>query len=124
MLMELGAVKVFAGSRVGWSSGYVVPYTVATGIVFLGTARADVDNSGGSAGDLKVEVDFHKPKRFVWWDNTPSANACVKANRGAAAYAESDHEVGNLSTGASSPGTIFEIGNAADGTTSMVLVEI
>jgi hypothetical protein len=129
---------LYPGSKVGWDTsggstkGYLVKYdqTSANGsIIFLGrywptiNVGAALDNSAGANGAVKAEVEFFKPHYIVWWDND-TVHTCAATDRGSAAYAESDHEAGNTAGSLSRVGTVYKIGNAADGTSGMVAIDI
>lgn len=59
---KMAAVKVYKGDIVivlagdGYARSMVAAASGATGDMFVGVAMETVDNSGGSAGDLKVRV--------------------------------------------------------------------
>jgi hypothetical protein len=50
------AATIYQGGAVGLAAGYARAYVA--GDLFVGHAHAKADNSGGSAGDIKVEVYF------------------------------------------------------------------
>jgi hypothetical protein len=56
----VGAAKhIYKGSLVCAASGYAGPGADISGLIFLGVALEEADNSGGSAGDIKVKVLTH-----------------------------------------------------------------
>ena len=57
-------------------SGYIVPASANTTLKILGWSRGRVDNTGGSAGDLKVPY-CRKPIRMV---NSAGADAITNAD--------------------------------------------
>jgi len=73
--------KIFEGSLLGWSSGYVRP--LVAGDEFAGVAVATADNSSGSAGDITVRcattVPFHM-----------NVTGATVASNGVAVYASDD----------------------------------
>lgn len=50
-------VKIYAGALVALDAGYAVPGDEATGLIAVGRANHQADNTGGSAGDEWVEVE-------------------------------------------------------------------
>ncbi|HEY0155461.1 MAG TPA: hypothetical protein VGB92_25925 [Longimicrobium sp.] len=51
------SVRIFAGSLVAIAAGYAQPATATPGLLVAGRANHHVDNRGGAAGDLVVEVE-------------------------------------------------------------------
>jgi predicted ThiF/HesA family dinucleotide-utilizing enzyme len=52
-----GGKKIYAGALVARdANGYAIPGATATGILGVGRAESQVDNSSGADGDLTVEV--------------------------------------------------------------------
>ena len=48
--------RIFKGALVALQGGYAVPGATATNLIPAGRAEESVDNSGGSAGALRVKV--------------------------------------------------------------------
>lgn len=67
------------------ASGYLVPGSVATGLLAVGIAKKSVDNSGGSAGDLTCPVmtsfDSHGGIRAFPLSNSAGGAAVVQGSR-------------------------------------------
>lgn len=84
------AVKVFAGALVMLdASGDATPGAVATGQIPLGRAREQVDNSGGSAGDLSLTVEAG----VFRWQNSAAGDAITRAEIGDVCYIVDDETV-------------------------------
>lgn len=52
----MAATKIYKGTMVVFSSGYVTPATKTTSVMCVGVAAETVDNSGGSAGDKSIMI--------------------------------------------------------------------
>ena len=92
----MAAVKIFAGALVMRnSSGYLTKGAAATGLVGVGRAEEQVDNSGGSAGDRSVRV---RPGVFRF-DNSTSTDAITIAQIGKPCYAVDDSKVAKTDGG-------------------------
>lgn len=109
--MPLGAaVKIYAGGMVGVAStGYVGPLSDTTYTKFVGRAPETVDNTGGSAGDKKIDVE--RGEFFVDNDGT---NALTIAHVGPllAGLVEwsDDHTAANATdSGSAVGGTVTEV---------------
>ena len=89
------ATIIYAGTMVVLdSSGNAKPAADTAGLRVIGMARADVDNSAGSAGDLDVEVSRTDVAHF-----TNSSTAAVDADdKGKLCYVEDDSTVAETST--------------------------
>lgn len=86
----LAAVMIFAGAiAMRNSSGYITKGATATGLVGVGRAEEQVDNSGGSAGDQTVRV---RPGVFRY-ANSASADLITIADIGKPCYAVDDQTV-------------------------------
>ena len=48
--------KIYAGSLVVVDAGYAAPGRTAVGLIAIGRAEETVDNTGGAAGDKRVNV--------------------------------------------------------------------
>jgi hypothetical protein len=93
--VEAGA-KIYAGALVCLNAaGNAVPGSVSTTLVAQGRANAQVDNTGGAAGALTVEV----LPGIYRWDNSAAGDAIAQANIGANAYIVDDHTVALTSGG-------------------------
>ncbi len=83
-------VKIYAGSLVAASAaGYATPGAVATTLTYLGRAEAQVDNTGGAAGAVTVEVRCGKAFKF----KNHGADAVTQAELGKACYIVDDETV-------------------------------
>jgi len=100
---KMAAAKIYAGSLVMIDAGYAKPAAKATGKIIVGRARTTVDNSGGNAGDLSIDVE----EGMFLWDNGTSTDACTQADVGALVYILDDHTVTRLSTGSSIAGRLM-----------------
>lgn len=96
------SVKIYKGSLVVLDAGYAKPGATATGLVAVGRAKATVDNSSGSNGDLTIEVE---PGTYRWANGDSIAQAQV----GSIAYVVDDQTVSKAGTGKSIAGTIIEV---------------
>lgn len=84
------ASLIYAGALVMRNAaGYVTKGATATGCVGVGRAEQRVDNSGGSAGDLSVNV---RPGRFRF-NNSASADAITIAEIGDVCFIVDDETV-------------------------------
>jgi hypothetical protein len=83
------ATKIYAGALVMLDGGYAKPGAVATGKVAVGRAEEQVDNSGGSNGDVTVRV-----KRGVFlFNNSAASDAIALSDVGANCYIVDDETV-------------------------------
>ena len=99
--------KIYAGALVVMEAGVAAPGSVAVGLVSLGRAQFQADNTGGAAGAVSVKV-----QRGVFaWNSGSGADAITAANIGAPAYIIDDNTVGLTNGGGtrSLAGTIFDI---------------
>jgi hypothetical protein len=104
------STKIYKGSMVALSAGYLVPASTSTSLIVVGRAEATVDNTTGSAGALFCDV---RRGQFQW-DNSASADLIAQANVGALCYAVDDHTVA-LTSGSSTrsvAGTIKRVETA------------
>lgn len=113
---QLSNVQVFKGSALGVNaSGFVVPMAHGTAdLVFVGFANESVDNSGGSAGDLSINVS--KAGSFVV--KAVSGYSPAQADVGQVVYANTDWEVQVSTSGLTNQyaiGTIVAIESTATG---------
>jgi len=83
------ATKIFAGSLVCLNAGYAVPGSTALGLIALGRAEEQVDNTDGANGDLSVSVN-HGVFRF---ENSASTDAITIAEIGSDCFVVDDQTV-------------------------------
>jgi hypothetical protein len=88
------STKIFAGSLVCLNAaGNAVPGSTATTLLARGVAQEQVDNSAGSAGDLRVES-----RRGVFpFANSASSDEITRAEIGDNAYIVDDQTVAKTS---------------------------
>lgn len=100
-------VKIFAGSLVVLAAGLAKPGTAATGLVAVGRAEAEIDNSAGLAGDQVVPV----AKGTFSFANSAAADALSRADVGATCFIADDQTVAktNGSGTRSAAGTVFDV---------------
>lgn len=97
------STKILAGTMVGTdATGYVVPVTLATGIIIWGRAMSTQDNTSGANGALRVQIECG----IFRWAN---GETITIASRGLAAYGADNQTVKTTSTGASKAGLIFDV---------------
>jgi hypothetical protein len=90
----MAAVKIFAGALVMRdASGFITKGQTALGLRGVGMALAQVDNSGGSAGDLDIKF---RPGSFRF-ANSSAGDAITKAEIGKFCYAVDDQTVAKTS---------------------------
>ena len=99
---------IYTGALVAQNaSGNAVPGSTATGLTALGRAEARADNTGGSAGDVTVQV-----RRGIFrFNNSSSADLIEGDDIGKTAYIVDDETVA-LTDGSSSrsaAGTIYDV---------------
>lgn len=88
--LPMAAVKAYAGGiAVVNTSGYVTKGAAGVGLTYLGRFEAQVDNSGGSAGDKSAQV--RRGKDFKWKNSATSA--ITQADLGKVCYIEDDETV-------------------------------
>ena len=86
----LTAVKIFAGSMVALdSSGWAKPGVTATGLIVVGRAEKQVDNTLGESGDLSVPVR----RGTFQFANSADADEITKAEIGDNCYLVDDQTV-------------------------------
>lgn len=108
VLPVAASTKIFAGSLVAINaSGYAVPGSTSTTLKGAGRAEQAVDNSGGSAGALTVEVR----KGVFLFGNSASADLITIADIGNDCYIVDDQTVAktNGSATRSVAGKIFDV---------------
>jgi len=100
--------KIFAGALVCLdAAGNATPGAVATTLTAVGRAEAQADNTGGDAGDLKVDVR----KGTFRYANSAAADAIGPEDIGKTAYVVDDETVA-LTDGTgtrSAAGTIYDV---------------
>lgn len=81
---------IFAGALVAANaSGFAVPGSVATTLTYLGRADEAVNNTGGSNGDITVNV--RRGKAFKWKNS--GADPVTQASLGKVCYIVDDETV-------------------------------
>jgi hypothetical protein len=105
-----GSIKAIKGGiAICDATGFYKPGVAATGVVSVGVFTETVDNTSGGDGAKSAEIEFKHPGRKVRLFANSGTNVCVVANRETACYVEDDQTVGNLATGKSKAGTIFDV---------------
>lgn len=110
-------VKIHKGALIACTAGFYGPAAAGTGKRIVGRAAQSVDNTGGAAGALSVDVHFFYERDLFLLVNS-GVNAVTAAMRETVCYAEDDQTVGSLDTGFSVCGIIYDV------TTEGVWVEI
>lgn len=100
----MAATKIYKGTMVVFSGGYVAPATQTTGVMCVGIAAETVDNSGGSAGDLSIKV-----LRGVAKLNNDTGTAVVIGDVGKQCYMLDNQTVTMDASGASVAGRVFDV---------------
>ena len=99
-------VKIYAGSIVVLEAGYAKPGKTATALTTVGIACHTYDNTGGSAGAMKVAVQTSGGDRdFLLANDT--GTAIVQADVGSDCYVKDDPTVTGDDTGASVAGKVM-----------------
>lgn len=84
------SVKIYAGALVALdSNGSAKPGETATGLLGIGRAEAQADNSSGSAGDVNVEVR----KGVFRFENSVGGDEITLADIGSDCYIVDDSTV-------------------------------
>lgn len=103
-----GGVTIYTGALVAvdTNSGYATPGTTATTLRGIGRAEAQADNSGGSDGDVTVEVSSG-----IFRFANDTTDTVSDANIGSDCYIVDDQTVAsNDGTGTRSvAGTVFKV---------------
>ena len=112
-------VRIFAGTIVVLAAGFAEPGTTALGLVALGRAEEQVDNTSGAAGARNVRV---RRGVFLWTNSPAGADLIAEANIGEPCYIVDDNTVALTSATStrSVAGTIHDI----DSQTGNVWVEV
>ena len=93
---------IYAGTLVALdASGNAKPASDTANLKVIGVAQETVDNSAGSAGDLKVTV---KPGIHIV--NNAGTNPVTKAHSGKVVFASSDNEVAHTTTNSIKAGVL------------------
>lgn len=103
-----GTKKIFAGSLVARNaSGYATPGATATGLLGIGRAEEQIDNSGGASGDVSVTVR----KGVFRFSNSASADLISRVEIGSDCYIVDDQTVAKTDgTGTRSiAGKVFDV---------------
>jgi hypothetical protein len=106
-----GNVHIYHGATLVLNGGYLAPATTATGLIAVGVAEQEVDNTGGADGALTCRLQQGEYVR----ENSSAGDAIAQADVGADCYLVDDQTVAKTSnSGARSrAGKITEI--QADG---------
>ncbi|KZX92309.1 hypothetical protein A3718_12120 [Erythrobacter sp. HI0019] len=102
------ATKIFAGALVCLdAAGNATPGAVATTLTAVGRAEAQADNTGGSAGDVAVDVR----KGTFRYANSAAADEISREDIGSTAYVVDDETVAltNGTSTRSAAGTIYDV---------------
>lgn len=102
------ATTIYAGALVCIdAAGNAVPGSTATTLTAVGRADQQVDNSGGAAGDLTVDVR----KGIFRFGNSAGADEIGPEDIGKTAYVVDDETVALTNGGAtrSAAGTIYDV---------------
>jgi len=121
LTFAMAAVKIMKGAAVAidLATGYLTNESTAGSLLAVGIAAETVDNSGGSAGDLKINVKLSREVEAVRFVNSGSTGACTTADIGKSCYFVDNQTVSILPTAGPLAGTIWGV-SATDG----VLVEL
>ena len=97
--------KIYAGSLVARdASGYATPGATAADILGVGRAKETVDNTGGAAGALRVEIE----KGVFQFANSAGGPITI-ADIGNTCYIEDDQTVSKTDVSQSVAGTIEDV---------------
>lgn len=89
------STKIYSGGIVVSDAGYAAPARVALGLIVLGIARQDVDNTGGASGDKTVEY-LRGAFPFI---NSAGGDAIAQADLGKDVYLVDDQTVAKTDGG-------------------------
>jgi len=111
--LPAGAVHLFKGTMVSHldANGSIVPTTTASSGQCVGVVTHECDNSGGSAGDKRCEVETDRCYEF---DNDGTNPVDETMDLGTTLYAVDDHTVSDTQT-ASEPVAGILMGMEASG---------
>jgi len=100
------ATIIYAGSLVARdATGNAVPASNTVGLVVVGMAEAQVDNTAGVAGALNITVRRNHSFRFA----NSAASALTAADIGATAMVEADDIVAKATTNSIAAGKVLEV---------------
>jgi len=102
------------------SSGYYTPGAVATGLKTIGTFATAADNTGGSAGAKRVQVNHGHPCRVFRLLNSASPDNLTKI--GQTAYVNGVRTVCSTSTGRSEAGMVVGFEDETTKAVALVLI--
>ena len=92
---KMAAVKVYAGGIVcANAAGFATPGATSATLTALGVAQVTVDNSGGAAGDKRIEV-----ARGCFYLANKSDDLVVQADVGKSCYIVDDETVAHSNGG-------------------------
>lgn len=119
----LAAVAAYyAGAAVfDTSTGYVTKASASTTLKAIGTFAEDVDNSGGAAGDLSVNVKLAGEVITYRFANGTGGDEIVTADVGKPCYFLDDQTVTIVPTGHSVAGIVWDV-DATKGVAVQMLV--
>lgn len=100
-----GTTTCYQGTIAVIDAGYVKPGAAATGLVAVGRFRATVDNSAGSDGDKRADVE----QGCFNFDNATSTDACAQTEVGTDVYVLDSVTVTKTSSGHSKAGKLIDI---------------
>lgn len=110
------------GALCGFLGGYLYAWDAIEGlahpcIAILSVLQTEVDNTGGSDGDVTADVDFLVEKTLYPFGNDDGGTPITQAQIGGTAYGLDDQTVTATATGNSAVGTPWII--SAGGSTSL-----
>ncbi len=103
-----GATKIRAGTLVALTTaGFAVPGSVSSTLKGVGRAEAQVDNSAGADGAVRIEVGAE----IYRFDNSAGADQITVGNVGDPAFIVDDHTVAKTDGAGtrSKAGTVFDV---------------
>lgn len=104
-LPAAAAKKFYAGSIVARdAAGNATPGATAADILGAGRCKAQVDNSAGAAGDLRVEIE-----KGVFRFANSAADPVLVSDIGNNCYIEDDQTVSHTDTNQSVAGVVFDV---------------
>lgn len=97
---------IYRGAMVVYNTaGYLAPASTSAGVVFAGISEEEVDNSGGSAGDLNCR--YKKEGIYLF-----TGAGLAQTDVGVQVYASDDQTVTKTSTNNAAVGKIVEFVSA------------
>jgi hypothetical protein len=94
---------IYSGSIVAMSGGFAVPASAATGLVIVGRADEQVNNTGAD-GDMWVRV-----RKGCFAFDASTSNPPALTNVGEPIYAEDDQTLTTSATGTSEAGKLVDV---------------